>query len=279
MWAKYRLGNCRFSYQADRSIPDTKTNPLNQAANPSEAPASTHVNEGPVGVIIQPSYIPWRGYFHMIQRADVFVFYDDVQYDKRGWRNRNKIKTPQGAQWLTIPVHNKGAQSEDLPINEIEINWDAPWNKKQWATIKQNYQKAPFFAKYAPLVESLFERHDQLLADLTIESTILLAKELGINDTQFVRSSSLEMAGQKTERLISVLQKVGAKHYISGPSARDYMQPELFEEAGITFEYQVYDYPEYAQRYPPFDGQVSILDLLFNEGPQASDFIWKSSRP
>ncbi len=248
------------------------------AANHLEAQAPPG-NRPVTGVIIQPSYIPWRGFFHLIQRADVFVFYDDVQYDARGWRNRNQVKTPAGKQWLTIPVHHKGSQTAGIPINEIQINWDSPWNRKHWLTIKQLYQQTPFFQSYAAMVEAFFERRDALLADFTIDSTIALARALGISHTRFVRSSSLGATGRKTERLIDVLRRVGAGLYISGPSARDYIEPSLFQEAGIALEYQTYDYPQYPQQHPPFDGQVSILDLLFNVGSRAGDFIWNKSSP
>jgi hypothetical protein len=232
-----------------------------------------------VGVIIQPSYIPWRGFFHMIQRADVFVFYDDVQYDKRGWRNRNRIKGPNGSQWLTIPTLNKGAQTEDTPINAIEICWDTPWNRKHLQTITQIYSKAPFFKDYVDLLKEFYGRRDTLLADFTIDFTIAIARRIGILHTRFVRSSTLGAEGTKTARLISVLEKIGATHYISGPSAADYIEPKLFEEAGITYEYQVYDYPPYEQRFPPYDPQVSILDLMFSTGPQLPQYIWSQPRP
>src|SRR5262249_39831692 len=122
-------------------------------------------------VILQPSYIPWRGYFHQIQKADVFVFYDCVQYDDRGWRNRNKIKTPKGAQWLTIPVHSKGSQTQAIPIKDIGIVWDSAWNKKHLGALQQNYSKAPHFKNYVPLLEEFYGRRDTMLADFTCEFT------------------------------------------------------------------------------------------------------------
>jgi len=224
-------------------------------------------------VILQPSYIPWRGYFHQIAKADVFVFYDDVQFDKRGWRNRNQIKTPSGKQWLTIPVYSKGAQTEHIPINQIKIVWDSTWNKDHWKAIQMAYSKAPYYETYAPMLEGLYYQHPEYLADFTIETTIALARALGINQTKFLRSSELNTHGQKTDHLIQVLLAVGASHYISGPSAQDYIENDKFEQAGITLEYMVYNYPEYAQFYPPFEAQVSILDLLFMTGPDALKYI------
>jgi hypothetical protein len=225
-------------------------------------------------VILQPSYIPWRGYFDQILRADLFVFYDDVQYDTRGWRNRNRIKTPDGSQWLTIPVNAHGAQTKHIPINQIKIAWDRPWNQEHLKALQHAYSKAPFFSRYYPLLEKYYQNsHDEYLADFTINMTITLAHELGINHTQFVRSSEYNAPGTKTDHLINVLLKVGADHYISGPSARDYIETDKFEQAGIKLEYMAYNYPAYNQLYPPYDPQVSILDLLFMTGPDALNFI------
>jgi hypothetical protein len=225
-------------------------------------------------VILQPSYIPWRGYFDQICRADLFIFYDDVQYDKRGWRNRNQIKTPKGKQWLTIPVHSRGAQTENIHINQIQIAWDTPWSQNHLKAIHHSYAKAPHFARYVSLLERFFQRHDEFLANFTIDFTIALTRELGNAQTRFMRSSELaDINGQKTDRLIQILQAVGGTHYISGPSARDYIEKEKFDIVGITLEYMEYNYPEYPQLYPPFDPYVSILDLLFMTGPEASNYI------
>jgi len=229
-------------------------------------------------VILQPSYIPWRGYFDQIFRADLFVFYDDVQYDKRGWRNRNQIKTPKGKQWLTIPVNSRGAQTENIPINQIRMAWDHPWSQNHLKALQHSYSKAPHFGQYGSLLEKFYQRQDEFLADFTIDFTIALAHELGNAHTRFMRSSELAgIDGQKTDRLIQILQAVGAVNYISGPSARDYIEKEKFDSAGITLEYMEYNYPEYPQFYPPFDPYVSILDLLFMVGPEAPNYILKGS--
>jgi WbqC-like protein family len=229
-------------------------------------------------VILQPSYIPWRGVFDQIQRADLFIFYDDVQYDKRGWRNRNQIKTPHGKQRLTVPVYSRGAQTQNIPINQIRIVWENPWNEAHWKAIEQSYSKAPYFDRYQTLLGMFYQRHDEFLADFTIEFTIALARELGNTHTRFLRSSELDgITGQKTDRLIQILQAVGATHYISGPSAQDYIEREKFERAGITLEYMRYDYPEYPQLYPPFDPQVSVLDLLLMTGSEAPYYIFKGN--
>ncbi|HUF00107.1 MAG TPA: WbqC family protein [Anaerolineales bacterium] len=229
-------------------------------------------------VILQPSYIPWRGYFDQIQRADLFIFYDDVQYDKRGWRNRNQIKTARGKQWLTIPVYSHGAQTQNIPINQIRIVWDNPWNVTHLKAIQHSYCKVSHFNRYRPLLETFYQRHDEYLADFTIDFSIALTRELGNTHTRFMRSSEIAgIDGQKTDRLIQILKSVGATHFISGPSARDYIESEKFDSAGITLEYMQYNYPEYVQLYPPFDPQVSVLDLLFMTGPEAPHYIFKGS--
>ena len=224
-------------------------------------------------VILQPSYIPWRGYFDQIRRADLFVFYDDIQYDKHGWRNRNQIKTQQGRQWLTIPVHTKGV-TQGVPIKDVRIDWSKPWAKSHLKSLTISYSKAPHFKGYGPLLESMYQRRDEFLADFTIETSITLARALGFNSTRFMRSSELSnVEGQKTDRVINVLKQVGATHYICGPSASSYMEPEKFSTAGITFEYMKYNYPEYPQMYPPYDPFVSILDLMFMTGDGAAEYF------
>jgi hypothetical protein len=224
-------------------------------------------------VILQPSYIPWRGYFDQIRRADLFIFYDDIQYDKHGWRNRNQIKTTQGKQWLTIPVHSHGVTG-GIPIKNVKIDWSKPWAKNHLKALTIAYGKAPYFKKYLPLIESFYIRHDETLADFTIATTEAIARTLGIRSTRFMRSSEITgINGQKTDRLIQILTRVGAKHYISGPSARGYIELDKFDAAGIALEYIKYDYPSYEQLYPPFEPFVSVLDLLFMTGEQALDHI------
>jgi len=224
-------------------------------------------------VILQPSYIPWRGYFDQIRRADVFVFYDDIQYDKHGWRNRNQIKTHQGKQWLTIPVHAKGA-TLGTQIKDVRIDWSKPWAKSHLKALTISYSKAPYFKDYVPLLESFYQQRHEFLADFTIQTSKTLACELGFTSTRFLRSSELSnIEGQGTDRVISILKHLGATHYISGPSAIEYMEPEKFDAVGITFEYMQYNYREYSQLHPPYDPFVSILDLLFMTGSEAGSYF------
>jgi hypothetical protein len=224
-------------------------------------------------VILQPSYIPWRGYFDLIRRADVFVFFDDVQYDKGGWRNRNRVKTPFGSRWLTIPVRNKGSRA--VSIKDMAIS-DPEWSIEHRRTLTRLYGTAPHFD--AAFLHELYADPPELLADFTIRSTQTIARRLGIEQTRLLRSSELAgIEGRKTDRLIAILQRLGATHYLSGPSAKDYVEPEKFAAAGIQLEWMTYDYPEYPQLYPPFDPFVTMLDLLFMTGPEAPQFIWGTS--
>src|SRR5581483_1176713 len=209
----------------------------------------------------------------------IFVFYDDVQYDDRGWRNRNRVKTPRGSQWITIPVFSKGCQTNHTPICDIKVNYERNWPDAHFKAFQHNYAAAPFFKRYAPMLTRWYTAKPERLADFTIETTIELARELGIAHTQFVRSSTLNCSGTKTDRLLEVLRKVGASHYISGPSAKEYVEEEKFAAAGIGLEWMVYDYPEYPQLHPPYDPHVSVLDLLLMTGSDAPGYIWKTPAP
>jgi WbqC-like protein family len=161
------------------------------------------------------------------------------------------------------------------PINEILIDWTRDWSRKHWKTIEQAYGKAPFFDVYTSLLKEIYEERREKLADLTIQLTILIARALGISETKFVRSSSLSVSGTKTGRLLGILRQLGATHYITGPTAKNYLDEEKLADAGISTEYMVYDYPVYTQLYPPYDPQVSVLDLLFMKGPDSSKYIWQ----
>lgn len=224
-------------------------------------------------VILQPSYIPWRGYFHQIQLADFFVFYDDVQYDKHGWRNRNRIKTAQGTQWLTIPVKNKGSVERQRPILEMEIDWQRPWSHKHFLTISNAYRKAPYFSEWEKFLGEIYSQKPIRLAPFTINLTIEIARRLGNSHTRFLRSSEVGISGEQTTRLVAITKHLGCDRYLSGPSAINYLEEERFREAGVSLEYMSYNYPEYPQLYPPFDPHVSILDLLFMTGGKAGEYI------
>lgn len=224
--------------------------------------------------ITQPSYIPWRGAFHLIQRSDVFVFFDDVQYTRRSWRNRNRIKGPRDVRWLSVPVHSRGLHREGTPIHRIAIDWEQDWARSHREKIKQCYLEAPCYRSYEALLDRLYAGRPALLADFTIETTVALARELGIRHTRFLRSSELTVSGEKTERVLAILREVGATHFINGPTARAYTDEALLRRAGLSLEYMRYDYPPYPQLHEPFTPEVSILDLLFMVGKAAPRYIW-----
>jgi hypothetical protein len=221
-------------------------------------------------VILQPCYLPWRGYFDQIRKADVFVFYDDVQYDARGWRNRNRVLGPAGPQWITIPVHHHGSQTERRPIHTIEICWDTDWPRKHIRTLECCYGRAPCFDDIWTWLAPFYQRRDRYLADLTIDLTMAVARWMSLESTRFLRSSQVHGEGSGTARLLSILQQVGATHYISGPSARAYLDEALLNRNGITVEYMSYDYPPYRQMRAGFEPNLSIVDLLFMAGPDAA---------
>lgn len=222
-------------------------------------------------VILQSNYIPWKGYFDLIHDADVFVFYDDVQFTIRDWRTRNKIKTAQGLQWLSVPA---GSDRNRL-ICEVQLT-DPSWQTKHWKTIEQNYRKCPYFEHYRPIFEELYlGREWDSLSELNQTFIRRIACEvLGIT-TQFRDAREFHAQGQKQERLLDILGKLGATRYVSGPAAKNYINPQRFADAGIELIWKDYmGYPEYPQRHPPFEHGVSILDLLFNVGPAAPWYIW-----
>ena len=222
--------------------------------------------------VIQSNYIPWKGYFDIIHDADLFIFYDDVQYSKNSWRNRNKIKTSQGTSWLTVPV---GAKIHRLAC-EVEIT-DEKWGEKHWKTLRQCYGKAPHFKHYSDFFEHVYmEKAWPSLSELNQFLIKRIAIDyLGIH-TSFHDSREYKVEGSSQERLTDLLLKAGAATYISGPAARDYIDEGQWGLSGIELIYKDYSgYPEYPQLYPPFDHFVSIIDLLFHMGNDAPYYIWE----
>lgn len=221
---------------------------------------------------IQPSYLPWKGYFHLIQKADIFVFHNDLQYTKQDWRNRNKIKTESGTIWITVPINYINVHQR---INETKIDNTQKWRQAHWNKLQANYHRAPFWQDYASFFEHIFSSTWEMLEYLDIYSTKKICEYLGIG-TDMICSSDLELKGQKTERLIDMCKKVGATHYISGPAAKAYIEEEKFSAAGISLEYMDYVYPAYPQLWGDFIHEVSIVDMLFNVGPRTGEYIWKT---
>ena len=220
---------------------------------------------------IQPSFFPWKGYFHMLQRSDVFVFHDNIQYDKQSWRNRNIIKTRHGKRWLTVPVKINDNWRQN--INEVRIDTHQPWQSNHLNLIKSAYLKAPYFGMIFPILEEVYATAWERISDLDIYATKKISEMLGIN-TQFVRASDLSVSGHKTDRLIQICKILGAHKYISGPSARNYIEEDKFIKNKIELEYMDYYYPEYPQLHGTFDHFVSILDVLFHCGDKSYEVIW-----
>lgn len=225
------------------------------------------------GVILQPSYVPWRGYFHLIQRADVFVFLDDVQYTQRDWRNRNILKGPQGPQWLTVPVVTKGRRLQS--IKDVEIDNSTDWRRDHLSSIRRCYARAPYFSDYIGALEAQYGRQWKHLCDLDIELTRLIAGWLGL-DARFVRSSDLEITASRTTRLVAICKRLGVTRYVSGPSGRSYIDEAEFEREQIELIYHSYNYPEYPQLFGAFLPHVTAIDLLCNCGDRSAGHIWGS---
>ena len=212
--------------------------------------------------ISQSNYIPWKGYFDLINRIDEFIIYDDAQYTRRDWRNRNKIKTPQGLKWLTIPVDVKGKYFQK--INETKIS-DKNWANKHWQQIKQNYAKAKNFKKYKDIFEELYlSCKEEYLSEINHKFIITINQILGIK-TKIIFSSEFKIYGDQTEKLINICKQCNATVYISGPAAKSYFNEQLANKENIQVKWMNYEnYKEYEQLHPPFEHGVTILDLILN---------------
>jgi hypothetical protein len=221
--------------------------------------------------IIQSCYVPWKGFFDLIGRCDEYVILDRAQYAKRHWHNRNRIKTAAGLKWLTIPVLTKGRYEQ--PIDEVEI--EKPWAEKHWRALELTYRCAPFFEALAPTVRSWYERVDKekCLSDVNALFLREIANLLGLGP-RIMRDTAYPGHGAKTDRLLAIARAAGADRYLSGPSAKAYLDETVFAAAGIAVEWMSYEgYPEYPQLYGKFEHQVSVLDLLFNTGPDAPRYF------
>ncbi|MFZ2541674.1 MAG: WbqC family protein [Gallionella sp.] len=221
--------------------------------------------------IIQSNYIPWKGYFDMIAAVDEFILYDDMQYTRRDWRNRNQIKTPQGVQWLTVPVKVKGKYHQ--AIRETEIDGTG-WSEAHWKSISQNYRKAPYFEEISAIFEPIYrQRQHTHLSALNRELIEAVCAYLSIT-TKISNSWDYSLIGGQTECLANLCGQAGAAEYISGPSARNYLDETIFLDRKIKLTWFEYDgYPEYPQLWGKFEHAVSILDLLFNCGDNAPHYM------
>lgn len=229
------------------------------------SPSSSGNEPGKTVAIIQSNYIPWKGYFDVINMADEFFLYDTVQYTRRDWRNRNRIKTAQGPQWLTIPVEGSRAQR----ICDVQIS-DPRWAERHWRTLSQAYARAPCFAEYRDEIETLYRSGAERRLSAVNERFIRALCGLLAITTPIVQTADDAEHAVKTEKLLAICVDAGATEYLCGPASRDYIEEWRFAEAGIAVTYVDYSgYPEYTQLFGPFLHEVSVLDLIFNTGADA----------
>lgn len=222
--------------------------------------------------ILQSNYLPWKGYFDIINSVDEFVIFDDVQFTRRDWRNRNIIKTKDGLKWLTIPVEVKGKYNQKIRETKVA---NKEWAQNHWEIIRQSYSSAPAFKNYADIFEESYlhcEKFD-FLSDINRFFINILNSILEI-PTVISSSSNYSIEKYKNERLVSICKQANADIYITGPSAKNYINEKLFNESGISIKWMDYNgYPEYDQIFPPFVHSVSIIDIIFNKGNKAKTFL------
>lgn len=220
--------------------------------------------------ILQSNYIPWKGYFDMINMVDEFILFDDAQYTKNDWRNRNKIYTSQGAQWLTIPARQASLEQKIIDTKITDRNWA----KKHWRTIQQNYSRANYFKDYKDQFDELYLNcTEEYLSQINYRFITAINKILSIK-TKIRWSSEFDLVDGQTEKILGICKQTGATTYLHGPAAKDYFDEDLAAQEGIAIEWMDYSgYPEYTQLHQPFEHGVTILDLIFNEGPNATKFM------
>jgi len=223
--------------------------------------------------VLQSNYIPWKGYFDIIRQVDEFILYDDVQYTKNDWRNRNQIKTPQGRQWITIPVLMSGKFGQRIDETQVA---NAQWASKHFKSLEQSYGRCDFFALYRDELAALYDaaKTEPMLSQINHRFITTICRWLDIK-TPITWSTDYDLpeALDKNDRLLLLLQKAKARTYISGPSGQNYIDEKSFTDAGITLRYAAYRYPAYPQPYPPFEHGVTVLDLLFNTGKNAQRYL------
>lgn len=220
--------------------------------------------------ILQSNYIPWKGYFDLIGAVDEFVLYDEMQYTRRDWRNRNQIKTPQGLKWLTVPVLVKGKYHQKISETEID---GVSWTANHWKALEQNYRRAPYFDEISEWLLPLYRLEYPYLSALNLAFIRKICEYLNIK-TIITSSESYNLAGEKTERLANICVEAGGDEYVSGPSARNYIDEQVFRQKGIKLSWFEYEgYKEYPQLWGDFTHNVTILDLLFNCGKESQNFM------
>jgi hypothetical protein len=219
---------------------------------------------------LQPGYLPWLGYFDLMRRADVFVIYDDVQFDKHGWRNRNRIKCTHGVQWLTVPVRHRGLGPQRLL--DVRVDDKQGWAHKHVASLQQCYARARYATDYLPALADVLLQPWRSLVDLDLAAASLLAGWLGI-DESILRSSELDLRGDRSQRLVDLCRRFGATRYLSGDAAKVYLDVELFAADGVSVEWQTYAHPVYPQRHGEFVSHLSAIDLILNCGPDSAAML------
>lgn len=222
-------------------------------------------------IITQSNYIPWKGYFSVMRKATHFVVYDEMQYTKRDWRNRNKLITINGPKWLTIPVKVKGKYYQKISETIID---DVNWGINHWNFIENNYRNAPYFDEYKKYFQDIFlNSKNEKLSDINILFIKQIIKLLNIN-INVIDSSEFVLKGDKTEKLLNICLELNASKYFTGPAAKNYMNENIFYENNIEIEYNNYSgFPEYKQQWNGFDHYVSILDMFFNLGPNTINYF------
>jgi len=221
--------------------------------------------------ILQPGYLPWLGFFEQMHKSDVFVIYDDVQYDKDGWRNRNRIKTPKGAQWLTVPVHVKF--EDKLFIKDIKIDNSVNWMKRHLFSIKQNYAKSLWYEKYINIFEEAYSKKWNYLIDVDMFFINKIKDCLGIKDKKLTMSSSLNIKGDRLDRIMAICKTFKIDTFYEGSAGKNYIDEDYFNKNGIKVEYQDYKHPKYNQLYGEFVSYLSTIDLLFNHGDESLSIL------
>lgn len=218
---------------------------------------------------IQSCYIPWRGYFDIIRKSDVFVIHDDIQYTKQDWRNRNRIKSPSGHLLLTVPTCKESTKGT---IDEVFVDNGQDWGIRHWRQIEANYAKSPHFSEFGPVFRDILLTRWDKLGELNIHLIRVVCQLLGIK-TPLVHSRELSLNGKKTDRLIEMCKRVNATCYISGPSAHNYIETEKFDTNSIKLVYMTYRYPGYPQMLGDFIGDLSIIDLILNCGSDSLTYL------
>jgi len=230
--------------------------------------------------MLQPGYLPWLGFFEQLHRVDMFVILDDVQYTKGSWRNRHKIRTRPGWQWLTVPIYHNGRTGQ--LIKDVEIDNTKNWKKKHWNCLRENYCHSQYWSMYSSRIEEIYKKKWQYLIDLDMEFICFFVNSLGIN-TEIILSSSLGLdekykvifgtTGDVNDRNIFYIKQLDGDVFYEGALGKTFLNVDRFVESNIELIFQNYNHPMYKQVYDPFIPYLSIVDLLFNEGPSSLDII------